>query len=501
MSGSGEQGGTAAELIAELDAGTGTELVEHGAFTLDRALAREKLANFRLPTPDLFAVLLVEVGHLIGASAIDFQEGAEGKELRVRLEQAELRASELEGMFDALFVRGAALEPEARRRIDAQRQLAICVEVVVGAERVFELVSVAADGSAHLLEAHSSSTGELLTELCELDAEQRPPWSGCEQGVFVRVSAPASLVRTTLQDPHKSKVWRRQLVRERCRYASVPVSVAGELISSGPRLAETERALIPVEAPVLAAGWSLARRESVLVFVVNGVVVEEVVSDEAVSGRVALVDATGLERDLSLFQLRRDEAYEQREEAAKAILGRVALGTTPGLAPMFIARHVGSDFTVGLVFFVFGLLTVTGVASLVGQFSFMGFISVLGLLMAVKGLLVLRRAAHLGREAALLRKGEPASATILRVREAPFPHSRQNMIVADVRLHRPGERSVELPIEMWQPGGVDAAKIRRGEVYYARVDPDNPRKAVLEPVPEAGALERRVSITLELPEG
>ena len=311
--------------------------VAEGEFTLDLAAAQAKLERYRLADSEYFVLLLVEVGHrLPGCTSIWFETGYYSSEIRlvgVELDDESLaRLAEPSVAVDISKVepRAAALELLARvlAGIVVARQFK---QIEVGVNGAREVLRFDAQGVLSVGEARATSGGVRLW----ISLRERPriwvPWGEAAERLEHR--------------------WR--LVRERCRYARVPVYIDGERVDGRLSLAEAE-VCFPVDEDgevVAHVGHSLARFEATLILLCHGVVIESLVEPELGTYRVAEVDVSDLPRDLSLTKLLDSEALAARLERVRAALRELP---TQGLAPpIFIGEstldEVARNF--GLAFF------------------------------------------------------------------------------------------------------------------------------------------------------
>ncbi|MFV8753856.1 hypothetical protein ACNOYE_25200 [Nannocystaceae bacterium ST9] len=257
----------AKRLIAELE--TDAQLVDRGAFTIDDAMARTKLAHFRLAEPAAWACLVVEAASCFGARRVD---------VFARLDQLEIRfdGPPLDG--DAVFTDAFAEGEPSPRRVGARK-------LAIASATLFDQLRVAA------IEIESPlARVRLLPE----GANQREP-SG-ERRNSIRVLG----LRPTEE---------HALLRSRCRYSPLAVSLEHHRVSRGLRqflVDEGARDITPIvvaERTIGFAGWGVAPAIHLLT---HGVYAERVDA----SNCLAILDV-GLRKDLGENSIVRDEQFER----------------------------------------------------------------------------------------------------------------------------------------------------------------------------------------------
>src|SRR5690606_27977612 len=95
------------------------------------AQAHEKLAAYRLPDPDAFLLLLIEVAHLL-PECVKIRFGLGRVATHITLVGVALSTAELRTVFDALFLDLDGLDPAVVRRGLARRQLASALNTALG---------------------------------------------------------------------------------------------------------------------------------------------------------------------------------------------------------------------------------------------------------------------------------------------------------------------------------------------------------------------------------
>lgn len=263
----------AKRLIGALEADA--ELVDRGGFTIDEQAARTKFARFRMSEPQAWLCLLVEAAGLLGARSVEIVTGLD--QVRVVFDGEPLAGDEV---FSSAAE--SVSEPEGRSARAAQRKLAIAFNTLFDPLGVGAIVIESARGRVRLQ----------------------------HEGPAERSSCAAT--RTTILVLGLAGTLREQaLVRERCRYSALRVTLDYAPISLG-MVAALREAEVRSHAPLLDAqgrtigyvgtGWQ--PRDSWLL--THGVLAERL----PVAGGVAIVD-TSLAKDLGEHKVIRDAAFDQ----------------------------------------------------------------------------------------------------------------------------------------------------------------------------------------------
>ncbi|MFH2010808.1 MAG: hypothetical protein ABI333_29675 [bacterium] len=308
--------------------------VSDGEFTLDRAVAREKLRQFQLADPWSYCLELVQAAVLKGASKIDLE--VERTRLRMRFDGRPFGRVDFEELYGAMFSKQDDVE------IHARRQLAVAVNAA----------QALAPRRIHIV----SGDGESATEL-----ELRP-------GEDDRIESLDGVSWTEVQveygalpegTPHASS--RREgarhtaeLIRERCRYARIEVRLNDEVISTGFTLPEAV-ASVEIQEPnqqgVCACLPAVVTGQ--VRFVRNGVWMGTHEHDALAKSTVAVIEDPRLRMDLTHSAVIRDDAFDEAlaaaQQAAEQLAGRLrrdwvtlgvfgadkssAYSSTGGLAP------------------------------------------------------------------------------------------------------------------------------------------------------------------------
>ena len=200
------------------------EAVDSGAFTLDPAAALRKLRAHQLDDPHAYVLLLVEAAWLAGRGR---PEGGVEVELG-RTTVAEFRGLALApDLLPNLFT--AALAGPRPSEGEGEGE-------AVTRARVLQLLGLAANAAMALapeavVVESSSSAGEVTR--VRLAADGAPTIEiGAERGVWAPGRIRFELHRRRGSDRRNQA--ERALLRERCRYTSLPVRIDGLLASVGP---------------------------------------------------------------------------------------------------------------------------------------------------------------------------------------------------------------------------------------------------------------------------
>lgn len=307
----------AKRLTADLEAGG--QLVAHGGFTLALEQARDKLAARRLADPQAFVLFLVEAAHLLpGCRGVTFEIGARGS--TVVLDGVALTRARARSPLDALFDGADVDEPGVR-------PLAVAINAMLGLDhRGLSLDLSTSEGGVVHVELPPTGPPTVTEE----DRGRASP------SLILRVhEQPPGRAWLTMANPEvvDAGARRRELLRTRCKHASIPVQVDGARIDRGPRL-EGGSELVEVhegERLVARGGWpeEAYDQPARALLLANGVIVESVVCPSWRRGFVALVEAGDLRRDVSRTSFVRDESFQDRLAAIRRAHQEVAQALVP----------------------------------------------------------------------------------------------------------------------------------------------------------------------------
>jgi hypothetical protein len=278
---------------------------EAGAWTLDEAAARRKLAAHRLADASVWPCTIVEAASLLGALSIRFERRIDGLVIEFNG-----LAPPLDGLFAAVFAKTTS-DPRTR----AARKLAIAFETMLERAEVMSITVEAGGGRLTLTPDERSFAGREPLGHTKILVRRRLSWPELDQ------------------------------LATRCRYARASILVSSVSKSEAEPLAlGLEQALVDAGAtakrwpimpvmPVMPGtsepsgatkpiGWlghrPDAELDSQLVIVNDGVVAETL--PLAGKGVVAVVECS-LAKDLAESKLLRDDAFARllaQVEAARA---------------------------------------------------------------------------------------------------------------------------------------------------------------------------------------
>ena len=253
---------------------------EPGTFTIDRAEAHRQMAAFQLPDKALYVLDLVQLAVCKQATRLELDHV--GRRLRLSFDGAPITAEDVALAHSTLFFPTADSAPPVR----ARARLALALGMVTARGARLELTS--GDGRR----------GERL--VVEGGPEQVDEVSDVGPGTrieldFVDGSPEAELT----------------LLRERVRFASLPILLNGERLDAGFELRDAfvKTACDTEEAPC-QMGFEIRRRGGRMLLVTDGVLLAEHAIDNTRDGFVALVEASSLRRDLSGWELVRDDRFD-----------------------------------------------------------------------------------------------------------------------------------------------------------------------------------------------
>lgn len=292
------------------------EVEAHGGFSIDKEKAREKMRQFQLSDPRHYVLMLVQAAVHQGATHIEFQ--IDGDDMAVWFDGEGYSKADLDDLFVSMF--GDRGESNLRSR----------QELAIGLNGALALNPRWVRVWSH--RAGQASSLQLKAGPGTLDAAEGCPLRD-EGGTRIHVKQrfrPGLALRfiKNLQGTIAEEV----ILRERVRYAELPIILDGGRISSGLRVGNLA-GRIEVEGPgiqgvcgfVGEADPPLATME-----VLNaGVWMARHRLAAFPAGFVAMVDSTALRKDVSQTDVVRDDAYG-------AVLGRLTVALERSL--LSIAR-------------------------------------------------------------------------------------------------------------------------------------------------------------------
>ncbi|MBA2660648.1 MAG: hypothetical protein H0U74_00010 [Bradymonadaceae bacterium] len=272
------------------------QAVAAGEFVLDQEQARKKLQEFQLVNPHDFVLEFVKAAHLLGAKAIDFTIDTD--ELGMRFDGKALSKRELSLLYSSPF------SQRASARQQALRHLAIGVNAAQGLG-LRELLIQAGGPSPHGVRLLGDQV-EALDGLKPIEVATR---------IYLRERArPGHLVR--FWDMLRDDLPEAQLLRERCLYSQIPISINGQRISHGHALAG--EALAPVEITGDGVHGRLAmlvKAETITTHILqHGVLIATDVRPAELVGAHAIVDSARLSLNLSQSAFLEDAPWHALHE-------------------------------------------------------------------------------------------------------------------------------------------------------------------------------------------
>lgn len=332
----------ALRLISQLE--REAEYVDAGGLTIDIERAASKLGRFALAAPEEWTLRMVEAAALLGAFSVDFDIGA--RKARVVLANAGLTIDELRSLGALADDRGSS------KREQACRQLSLALLALASQPNTkTELCSWPGDGTGlRLLRSPGVADRLNLSEAVDTDAGARLVLD----------------IRFATRDAERA-VRERQLLARRCRFALIPVRVAGVGdVRTKPATSKRQKATRSTIRPgSRALGYGAVHdhdRHARVHLVINGVIVETL-SFNGQPGFVAMV-RLDLRRDLSQRKVLRgpeldevlaavSEAHARAQErlvAYEAAQAKAALARRESTTPANAGE--GSAFAFELVFWV-----------------------------------------------------------------------------------------------------------------------------------------------------
>jgi hypothetical protein len=275
--------------LDELMAGLRAEGVvdSEGRFTLDRDQARSKMQRFQLADARLYVLELVQAAVLRDATSMRFDIDAD--DMRMRFDGVPFDAAELDDLYGSVFAEGQG------RRFEGVQQLAVALNAALGMDVSFIELRT---GSVRL--EIRPGREDVVTELSS-------PHEGTS--IHVRRKFRFGVVLDFFRNL-AGRITEEQYLRQRCRYASVPIDLEGEIISRG--LAAPDEALL--EMPVSGYGFrgvmSLVAedRPAEVRLVKAGVWIDTRVVPEWGTRIVAVVEGDALRKDVSQARIVLDAA-------------------------------------------------------------------------------------------------------------------------------------------------------------------------------------------------
>lgn len=280
--------------------------VAEGDFRLDERQAREKLRNYRLPSPNHYILEFVKVANLLGASG--FWATVDRREVLVRFDGDTFEGAELEELYSAAF------NSQNDRHTRALRHLAVGVNAAEGMG--LKQIRVEVGGEAPV--AVSIDDGRVrYTDM------QMPLPKGTRIRLIKRYDR--GMIGRFIQQ-WRDRLPEQRLLYERARYSRVDVVVNGNNISHGLTLPDRVRAVrhYDIDSEQGVVGVSFGGYGYVTRVVQHGVLIEDISRPSPFEpmGAHAIVDSGRLTTDLSHNSVVENEAWEALRHRVNSMLYR-----------------------------------------------------------------------------------------------------------------------------------------------------------------------------------
>ena len=285
-------------LIDELRSDGAVE--SEGHFTLDREQARAKMQKFQLADARRYVLELVQAAVLRDASALTFEIDAD--DMRLRFDGQPFTEAEIDDLYGSLFGEGQG------RAIEGVRQLALALNAALGMNPKFiHLRSGKVElrmrpGQPDAIEVHDEAI-----EGTQIHVKQR-----LRPRLFVDF-----FLNLTGQ------LGEEQYLRQRCRYAQVPITLDGKPISFGlePIQGEPETAWLPYAGREYRGFMYLDLRPqddfTTLHLVKSGVWIDSRTLAGSGTHIVAVIESDALRKDVSQAKIVSNEALGRLIECTR----------------------------------------------------------------------------------------------------------------------------------------------------------------------------------------
>ncbi|MCB9756406.1 MAG: hypothetical protein H6713_41330 [Myxococcales bacterium] len=297
-------------------------LDSEGSFTLDSERAREKLRQYQLARPHEYVLLLVQAAVLRGATKIRFDIDAD--DVRMNFDGAPFTREDFADLYSAMFVERAS------RAVQARQELALAVNAAMALNPRYIRVFSGDTTSRVFLELRPSRPDKL--------DEVKP----IVEGTWIHVKQrfrPGLLVQFLRN--LRGTIVEELALRERCRYADVEILLDGVRISHGPALpglvaeARVEGEGVKGVCGLLPPDGDEAPPRARVDILCNGVMLTSHELPELPSRVRAVVDGSHLKKDVSQFDVVKDEVYARMMDAVRAAARR-------SIAAL-LERHAGAE--------------------------------------------------------------------------------------------------------------------------------------------------------------
>lgn len=304
-----------AQLVAE------GEVESAGGFSIDKEKARDKMRQFQLSDPRQYVLMLVQAAVHQGATHIEFQIDAD--DMEVWFDGQGFSKSDLDDLFVSMF--GDRAESNLRSR----QELAIALNAALALNpRWVRLWSHRADAGPVQLELRPGT--ESLPP-----AEDAPARDKRGTSIHVKQRFRPGLVLEFVKNL-KGTIAEEFILRERARFAEVPIILDGARISSGVRLG-TVVGRVEVEGPGVRGACGFRAGTGPIAASLDVLNAGVWMSTHGLQGFpigfVAMVDGVELRKDVSQTDVIRDDVYED-------LLGRLRTALERSLLAL---AHVHRD--------------------------------------------------------------------------------------------------------------------------------------------------------------
>ncbi len=290
-----------------------------GVFGLNRDKAREKMQKFQLTDPHNYVLEFVHAAHLLGATRIDFAIDAD--EMEVRFDGATLDGEQLRDVYSAAFARRT--DPVQR----AMRHIAIGLNAAQALDPALIRIECAREDGAIVMELRPGQEDVFETDITAEQAGTR---------IYLRESWRAGHMLEFFRNL-RGNLAEKVALRERCRFAEMPIYLDGAQVSSGLHLPDEVvwSHQFRTEHELGAIGIVPDQERSEITLMQHGVIVDVHHMPSALMRAHVVVDSDRLTKNLSQSAFVEDEAWHRlmqhilRYELQAAITGWLEESLTP----------------------------------------------------------------------------------------------------------------------------------------------------------------------------
>lgn len=324
-------GGGETSLADQMIAGLAADGVaeSQGKFTLDRDVAREKMAEFQLADPAAYVLELVQAAVLKGAECLEFE--IDSDDMRLWFDGQVFTETDFDVLYSSLFTAQADAPTRARQR------LAIGVNAALGADPKY--INVSSRGADEGVRMVLSPGAVDRIESVEPQKLEFPP------GTQIHVK---SRLGQRLAGANKKVT---EQLETCCRYADVKITLNGERIDHGVTL-ENVYGVVLVQGDGLKGQCGLTDRlgdRSEVRMVTDGVWISSYKLPDAVPGLLAVVDSGRLQKDLSQSEIVQDDAWQDAMDAVYQAEGRSVDAFAAELVRLLPERSFPAAWGLGLL--------------------------------------------------------------------------------------------------------------------------------------------------------